>query len=86
MTALFGAQPLSIAVIGAGIAGNGAAYALSKGSNHRVTLFEKEARAGGHSHTVDIDYDGVNIAVDTGFIVYNETNYPNLVQIGRAHV
>lgn len=81
MTANFGAQPLSIAVIGAGIAGNGAAYALSEGSPHRVTVFEKEARSGGHSHTVDIDYDGVNIAVDTGFIVYNELNYPNLVRL-----
>ena len=35
-------------------------------------------RAGGHSATVDIDYDGAKIAVDTGFIVYNEKNYPNL--------
>ena len=41
-------------------------------------LYEREARAGGHTATVDIDYDGTPIAVDTGFIVYNEKNYPNL--------
>jgi uncharacterized protein len=70
-----------IAVIGAGIAGNGAAWALSSGSDHHVTVFEASARPGGHSATVDIDYDGRPIAVDTGFIVYNEPNYPNLTQL-----
>ena len=70
-----------IAVIGAGIAGNGAAWALSVGSPHRVTVFEAAARPGGHSATVDIDYDGVPLAVDTGFIVYNELNYPNLTRL-----
>ena len=81
MSTLFGSHPLSIAVIGAGIAGNGAAYALANGSPHRVTLFEKEPRAGGHSHTVVVDYDGIPVTVDTGFIVYNELNYPHLVNL-----
>jgi len=46
-----------------------------------VTVFEASARPGGHSATVDIDYDGRRIAVDTGFIVYNEPNYPNLTRL-----
>ena len=44
----------------------------------RLTVYERELRPGGHSHTVEIDYDGRRIAVDTGFIVYNELNYPDL--------
>ena len=46
-----------------------------------MVLYEKEPRLGGHSHTVDIEYDGRPIAVDTGFIVYNELNYPNLTSL-----
>ncbi|WP_341894083.1 FAD-dependent oxidoreductase [Ferrovibrio terrae] len=65
-----------IAVIGAGIAGLGTAWALSK--HHDVTVFEANAYAGGHSNTVEVDYGGVKIAVDTGFIVFNDWNYPNL--------
>lgn len=72
---------MRIAVIGAGIAGNAAAWALTVGSPHDVTVFEKEPRLGGHSATVDIDYDGATITVDTGFIVYNELNYPNLTAL-----
>jgi predicted NAD/FAD-binding protein len=70
---------MRIAVIGSGIAGLGAAWALAK--RHDVTLYEQEARPGGHANTVDVDYDGRRIAVDTGFIVYNETNYPNLTRL-----
>jgi uncharacterized protein len=72
---------MKIAVIGSGIAGNSAAFALSQGSDHSVTMFEAEDRIGGHSATVDIDYDGKKIAVDTGFIVYNTLNYPNLTAL-----
>ncbi len=62
-----------IAVVGSGISGLSAAWLLSK--NHDVTLFEKDDRLGGHSNTVSIaDQD-----IDTGFIVYNTTNYPNLI-------
>ena len=70
---------MRIAIVGSGISGMGAAWALHR--HHEVALFEKEPRLGGHSHTVDIDYDGTPIAVDTGFIVYNELNYPNLTAL-----
>ena len=66
-----------IAIIGSGITGLGAAYALKDVAD--VTLLEAADRAGGHAHTVDIDYDGVTIPVDVGFIVYNGLNYPNLI-------
>lgn len=71
--------PMRIAVIGSGIAGNSAAWALS--ADHQVVLYEKRLRPGGHSATVDIDYDGSPISVDTGFIVYNELNYPNFTAL-----
>ena len=74
---------MRLAIIGTGIAGNAAAYALATGSTHEITVFEKAGRAGGHSATVDIDYDGVKMAVDTGFIVYNEFNYPLLTALFR---
>ncbi|EJW21769.1 amine oxidase [alpha proteobacterium IMCC14465] len=70
---------MKIAIIGAGISGNFAAYKLSK--NHDVTVYEKRNRLGGHSATIDVDYDGEQIAVDTGFIVYNELNYPGLTSL-----
>jgi predicted NAD/FAD-binding protein len=72
---------MRIAVIGSGIAGNAAAWALTTSSGHDVTVYERASRLGGHSATVDVDYDGHPIAVDTGFIVYNELNYPNLTQL-----
>ncbi|WP_202526357.1 NAD(P)/FAD-dependent oxidoreductase [Sneathiella litorea] len=62
-----------IAVIGSGISGLSAAWLLSQ--NHDVTLFEKDDRLGGHSNTVEVDGQ----FIDTGFIVYNQLNYPNLV-------
>ncbi len=68
-----------IAVIGSGISGLSAAWLLSQ--KHRVTLFEADARPGGHSNTVDIDIDGTSVAVDTGFIVYNPPAYPNLTAL-----
>ncbi|QUD88943.1 NAD(P)/FAD-dependent oxidoreductase [Phenylobacterium montanum] len=68
---------MKIAVIGAGISGLGAAYALK--DHHQVTIFEKDARLGGHANPVTVDYDGQAIDVDTGFIVYNVRNYPNLL-------
>jgi len=68
---------MKIAVIGAGAAGLSAAHALK--GRHEVLLYERETRLGGHANTVTIDYDGAAIDVDTGFIVFNQRNYPNLV-------
>jgi predicted NAD/FAD-binding protein len=70
------APPLRIAVVGSGISGLSAAWLLAK--THDVTLYEKEGRLGGHSHTVDALVGGRQIPIDTGFIVYNERTYPNL--------
>ena len=73
---------MRIAVIGTGIAGLGAAYALSRGG-HDVALFEREPRAGGHTRTVTVAEAGRTLGIDTGFIVHNERNYPNLVRLFR---
>jgi len=70
------AQPVKIAVVGSGVAGLGAALALK--DSHEVVLFEKDGRLGGHANTVTVDCRGEAVEVDTGFIVYNEANYPNL--------
>ncbi len=72
--------PQKIAVVGTGIAGMGAAWLLSQ--RHEITVYESDGRVGGHSHTVDVvDRQGRAIPVDTGFIVYNELNYPNLTAL-----
>lgn len=69
----------SVAVIGSGISGAAAAWALRDAAD--VTLYESEAHAGGHTATIDVDYDGRHIPVDVGFIVYNEPNYPELTRL-----
>lgn len=71
-------RPKKIAVIGGGISGLGAAYVLS--NTYQVTLFEAENRLGGHARTVFAGNNG-NQAVDTGFIVFNYPNYPELSQL-----
>ncbi len=68
-----------IAVVGSGISGLSAAWLLSQ--KHRVTLIEADARPGGHSNTVDCEVNGMDVAVDTGFIVYNPPAYPNLTAL-----
>ncbi|HYM32376.1 MAG TPA: FAD-dependent oxidoreductase [Candidatus Cybelea sp.] len=68
-----------IAVVGGGISGLGAAYFLDR--FHDVTLIEAASRLGGHSNTVDVEFGKARFAVDTGFIVYNERNYPNLTRL-----
>ncbi len=66
---------MKIAVIGTGISGLGAAYLLAP--HHDITVYEKNDYCGGHSRTITLP-DGT--AVDTGFIVYNERNYPLLTR------
>ncbi|MEJ6390257.1 NAD(P)/FAD-dependent oxidoreductase [Gymnodinialimonas ulvae] len=73
-----GAIPKRIAVIGAGISGMAAAYHLA--TDHHVTLIEAEPRLGGHARTVVAGKNG-DQPVDTGFIVFNRVNYPNLVKL-----
>lgn len=65
-----------IAVIGSGIGGLAVAHGLRRYA--RVTLFEADRRFGGHSHTVDLQLDGVRHGVDTGFLVFNHRTYPRL--------
>ena len=65
---------MKVAVIGSGISGNTLAYLLNK--NHDVTLYEKDKRIGGHSHTHEIVINNKKVNVDTGFIVFNKKTYP----------
>ena len=69
---------MKIAVIGSGISGLSASYYFSK--NHKVDLFEQDDHFGGHSYTYDIKEENKIIAVDLGFIVFNEQTYPNLIR------
>lgn len=66
----------NVAVVGSGISGLAAAWFLSQ--QHSVTLIEKDDKLGGHTNTLNIEVDGHTQAVDTGFIVFNRPNYPNL--------
>lgn len=70
--------PKKIAVIGAGISGMGAAHMLA--DDHRVVLYEAEPRLGGHARTIIAGKNG-DQPVDTGFLVFNNINYPNLVRL-----
>ncbi len=68
-----------IAVVGSGISGLGAAWLLSRA--HDVVLFEAADRLGGHSRTVTVSTGERDVPVDTGFIVFNRVNYPNLCRL-----
>ena len=70
---------MKIAIVGTGIAGNVAAYKLRQ--EHDITVFESGAYVGGHTNTVDVYEDGVEHAIDTGFIVFNDRTYPNFIQL-----
>lgn len=70
---------MRIAIVGSGVSGLVCAHLLR--THHDVTLFEADDRAGGHAHTVFPQIDGTTHAVDTGFIVYNERNYPILTRL-----
>lgn len=69
---------MKFAIVGSGISGLSIATILSQ--DHEVVLYEKENRYGGHSNTVEINYNNEIINVDTGFIVFNKLNYPNLIK------
>ena len=71
-----------IAVVGSGISGLSCAWLLNRA--HDVTLFEKDDRLGGHSNTVSFMLDDDQVHVDTGFIVFNPVNYPNLVEFFKT--
>ena len=68
-----------VAVIGSGISGLSAAYYLSQ--NFEVSVFERDTRIGGHTHTVDVETPAGTLAIDTGFIVHNHRTYPNLIRL-----
>lgn len=70
---------MNIAIIGSGISGLTSAYLLNR--NHEITLFEADARLGGHTHTVEVSVDGRTYCVDTGFIVFNDWTYPNFIRL-----
>jgi predicted NAD/FAD-binding protein len=70
---------MRIAIVGTGVSGLVCAHILSR--HHDVTVFEADDRPGGHANTVSIDIDGETHDVDTGFLVYNERNYPGLVRL-----
>ncbi len=72
-------KPLRIAVVGGGMAGLSAAWLL--GQKHEVTIFESDSRVGGHANTVEAPGRKGPVPVDTGFIVYNEPNYPNFTAL-----
>ena len=75
---------MKIAVIGSGISGLSAAYYLSKKIS--VDLFESEKHFGGQSHTINISYqEKKQIAVDVGFIVFNEKTYPSLIKFFKEN-
>jgi uncharacterized protein len=74
-----GADRKRIAVVGSGISGLAAAWLLSLRQD--VVLFEKDLRLGGHAHTVDVEGEDGPTPVDTGFIVFNPKNYPNLTRL-----
>ena len=70
---------MRIAIVGTGVSGLVCAHLLSR--RHEVTVFEADDRPGGHAHTVRVDLEDGPVDVDTGFLVYNERNYPGLVQL-----
>ncbi len=69
----------NIAIIGTGISGLACAHFLQR--DFDLTLFEKDDRIGGHSHTVTVPENGKDLPLDTGFMVYNEVTYPHLTRL-----
>ena len=74
-----GSAPRRIAIVGSGISGLVAAHLLQR--RHEITVFEAADYIGGHTHTVDVEGPDGTHAVDTGFIVFNPTSYPNFLRL-----
>lgn len=77
---------MKIAIVGSGISGLGCAHALMRRTTldrapTELTLYEADSRLGGHTNTVDVRVQGIDLAVDTGFLVFNERTYPNLIRL-----
>ncbi len=72
---------MNICIVGTGISGLVAAHGLYK--QHDLTLYEAAPRLGGHTHTVDVQADRGPLAIDTGFIVFNEATYPGFCALLR---
>ncbi len=72
---------MNIAIIGSGISGLSCALRLAQQGRHQVTLIESGTYLGGHTNTLDVTVDGITDAVDTGFLVFNERTYPNLIAL-----
>ncbi len=72
-------SPMRIAIVGAGLSGLVVAHLLHP--RHEITVFEAAGYAGGHTHTVTVDTGSHSHAVDTGFIVFNDRNYPNFERL-----
>ena len=70
---------MRIAIIGSGIAGLSAAWLLNR--RHQVTLYERNDYFGGHTNTRTIETDAGPVAVDTGFIVFNDWTYPEFIKL-----
>jgi predicted NAD/FAD-binding protein len=70
---------MKIAIIGSGIAGNLVAHRLA--ADHDITVYEADHRVGGHTNTLQVEEQGSQVAVDTGFIVYNDRTYPNFIRL-----
>ena len=70
---------MRVGIVGTGVAGLVSAHLLHP--DHEITVFEADARVGGHANTVEVAVGGEVHAVDTGFIVYNERNYPRFVSL-----
>jgi predicted NAD/FAD-binding protein len=70
---------MKIAIIGSGIAGNTLAHYLH--THHNITVYEANSYIGGHTHTHDIQFEGRQYSVDTGFIVFNDRTYPHFIDM-----
>ena len=70
---------MKIAVIGSGISGLTAAHLLQR--DHEVHLYEAASRLGGHTNTIDVTVDGATFPIDTGFLVYAPSTYPNFIRL-----